>query len=451
MEEDFNHKKKRILIPLIGPWLDKGESAMLVAMLNAIRSSLPESEIAISASTFPLEAVDKRRYSEYGIKVKPGLISSFLGLIDRLPGKNKTLKSLVGLAFFLGSILGNLLWLFYYKCTHRDSLYLAGSNHEIISEYKNADWILFCGGQNIVQVIPFPLPTFIALYEILFAKALQKPVMIYANTLGPFNFRWAWPLIRWALNKVDLITTREEISKEILKDIEIESPTFVTADAAFLTPTISSKEARQLIEKGAGISGEKIMIGLTAIPWHFPKEKSAKKRAKLYNNYLEVLAQTADYIIEKWDAYIIFFPQVMVPHKKDDTQVYPKILDKIQHKSQVKILTADYTPEELQGMYGCMELLLGTRFHSCILALSRAVPTIAIEYSGHKSTGIMKLLGLEEHVYKIETLTTPELIAEVEKTWKNKEKIRSKIRENVQKMKKRSMENIILAQQYLDP
>lgn len=36
MEEVLNHKKKRILIPLIGPWLDKGESAMLVAMLNAI-------------------------------------------------------------------------------------------------------------------------------------------------------------------------------------------------------------------------------------------------------------------------------------------------------------------------------------------------------------------------------------------------------------------------------
>lgn len=179
------------------------------------------------------------------------------------------------------------------------------------------------------------------------------------------------------------------------------------------------------------------MIGLTAIPWHFPKEKSAKKRAKLYNNYLEVLAQIADYIIEKWDAYIIFFPQIMVPQKKDDTLVHPKILEKIQHKSQVKILTADYTPEELQGMYGCMELLLGTRFHSCILALSQAVPTIAIEYSGHKSTGIMKLLGLEEHVYKIETLNTAELIAEVEDTWKNREKIRSKIRPNMEKMKKK--------------
>lgn len=177
--------------------------------------------------------MDKIRYGEYAFKVKPGLISSFLGFIDRLPGKNKTLKSLVGLPFFLGSILGNLLWIFFYKYTNRDSLSLAGYNHEIIAEYKNADRILFGGGQNIVQVIPFPLPTFIALYEILFAKALQKPVMIYANTLGPFNFSWAWPLIRWSLNKVDLITTREEISKEILKDLKIESPIYVTADAAF--------------------------------------------------------------------------------------------------------------------------------------------------------------------------------------------------------------------------
>ena len=435
----------KILITWIGPWLDKGEAAMLISMVKALRERIPNVSITVSPSSVQPQEIDIVKYSEYDLKVLPGILSSFYSIIPKLKFlKFKPLKAMVVLPVFLALMAKNILWLGLYKILRIDAGFLIGNNRDTVKEYRDADWILFCGGQYISNFSP---GLFIALYEIIFSKLLGKPVMIWANSLGPFNPKYIQPFVKKVLNRVNLITTREATSKKILDDIGVIAPAFVTADAAFTLPPIPQKDAMTLIEHDTGNPKNELMVGVTVIPWAFPGEKGDVN--KMFENYLEAVAGAVDYLIEKLNAHVFFFPQVIIPPTKDDRPVSMKVFNKIKNKPSVTVLTEDYTPEQLKGMYGCMSLVIGTRFHSCILAQSMHVPTIAIEYDGHKALGIMRLLDLEEYVCDINTITTHELTSKIDKIWAERDEVKKKLEKNIKVMQARSMDNVRLAVEYL--
>ena len=434
----------KILISWVGPWLDKGEAAMIISMAKAIRERIQNVSITI-LTAYPPQEIDIVKYSEYDLKVLPGILSSFYSIIPKLKFlKFKALQAMVALPLFLALMVKNILWLISYKSLRFDAGFLIRDNRNTVKEYRDADWVIFCGGQYISNFSP---GLFIALYETIFSKLLRKPVMLYAQSLGPFNQKYAQPFIKWVLNKVDLITTREATSKRILDDIGVTAPTFVTADAAFTLPPLPLKDAMTLLEQETGIPKNELMIGVTVIHWNFPGEKGDAN--KKFENYLDAVAGAVDYIIEKLNAHVFFFPQVILPPMKDDRPISMKVFNKIKNRSKVAVLTNDYTPEQIKGMYGCMNLLIGTRFHSCILAQSMHVPTIAIEYSGHKALGIMRLLDLEGYVCDINMITTDELISKIDKIWAKRDEVKKKLEKSIRIMQAKSMDNVRLAVEYL--
>ena len=430
----------KILITYVGSWLDKGEAAMIIATAKAMREKFPNVSISILTVPPPQE-IDIVKYGEYDLKVLPGILSSFDSIMPKLKFlKFKPLKAMIALPVFLALVIKNIVWLALYKGLRIDVGFLIRDNRATVKEYRDADWFIFCGGQNIVDL------NLVALYEIIFSKLLGKPVMIWANSLGPFNPKYIRPFVKWVLNKVDLITTREATSKKILDDIGVTAPVFVTADAAFTLPPIPQKEAMMIVERETEIPKNKLMVGVTVIRWNFPGEHGDVN--KMFENYLEAVAGAADYLIEELNAHVTFFPQVILP-MKDDRPVSKEVFNRIQNKSSVTVLTEDYSPEQIKGMYGCMSLQIGTRFHSCILAQSMHVPTIAIEYSGHKALGIMRLLDLEEYVCDINTITTQELTSKIDKMWAERDDVKKKLEKNIKVMQAKSLENVRLAVEYL--
>ena len=432
----------KILITWVGPWLDKGEAAMIISTAKALRVRFPNAIIAISRETGTQEA-DVTSYIKYNLKVLSGPFQGFFLALPKLKSiKPKALRAMALLPMLLVPIVKYTLWLLLYKCLRVDAGFLIRNARDIIHEYKNVDWIIFCGGELITAAGPV---TLIVLYEIIFGKLIGKPVMLWAQTYGPFNLKYTRPFIRWVLNKANLITTREEISRTYLNDIGVTAPIFGTADATFMLPAIPREEALTLIEHETGIPKNELMVGITAIPWHFPGEKDPNKK---FENYLEAVAGAVDYIIEKLNAHVIFFPHVTLPPSNDDRLISKEVFNRIENKSKVTILTKDYPPEQLKGMYGCMSFFIGTRFHSCIFALSMHVPTIAIRYT-HKATGIMKMLDMDVYVCNINTITTQELISKIDKIWTERDEVKKKLEEKIRVMQAKSIDNVRLAVEYL--
>lgn len=127
------------------------------------------------------------------------------------------------------------------------------------------------------------------------------------------------------------------------------------------------------------------------------------------DNFERAIALFVDKITEEKNISILFIPQVTsTVHKDDDRNVANRIVSLVANKQQVINCTGTYDHYALKKLYGCLDFLVGTRFHSVIFSLTSYVPALAVEYE-YKTSGIMKDLGLSEWVISIEQVTADNL------------------------------------------
>ncbi len=412
----------RILITNAWSWLNKGDAAIVITMAQAFRKYIPQAEICILSYTV---GEDSRRYEQYNIRVLNGL--RFFG--GRGGSRLVRLFDVLYYWFTIG------LWAVGYRLLGRNTRWLKGKRGEVLDWYATADIIVSCGGEVLWGGLSYML---FNLSEIFLGKLLGKPVVIYSQSVGPFRGRIHEWVVRAFLNRADLITLRETVSERYLKEIGVSKPpTLVTADSAFLLQPIAAPRAKELLAK-EGIDSDRPLVGMTLRWWGFPGSTDGERR---FRNYIEVMSRIADYVISKLDATIVFMPQVIVPSlEEDDRLVAKEVFELINHKARFKLLSENYSPEELKGIIGQTSLFIGTRMHSNIFATSMYVPTVAIGYR-HKTEGIMAMLGLEEYVCEIATLKFEELATKIDRAWRNRREISQGLAGRIKRVQEQALLN----------
>src|SRR4030042_1817750 len=135
---------------------------------------------------------------------------------------------------------------------------------------------------------------------ILVAKIVKVPVMIYAQGIGPVNKQINKKLMKWILNNVDLITVRDNSSKELLENLGVVKPSIdVNSDPVFL---LKKKNINYTIDRYPHIqelinSDSRPLIGV-----------SVREYKNYGSNLIRIFAQVADYLIKSYQAKIIFLP-----------------------------------------------------------------------------------------------------------------------------------------------
>jgi polysaccharide pyruvyl transferase WcaK-like protein len=258
-------------------------------------------------------------------------------------------------------------------------------------------------------------------------------------------------MANFVLNRVNLITIREEISKKNLNLINVNKPRIcLTADSAFLLKAVTAKRLTELLNTEnitendrplVGISISKIISRYGFADIEKPEEK--------YQQYVSVMAKTIEYITDNLEATVVIVPHVIDPRKNDDRWVADDVCKLISNKSKVISIKEDYTPEELKGIIGHCDLFIGARMHATIASTSMLVPTIGIAYS-HKIYGIVgEMLGQKEYILDVKELTYESLISKIDDVWKNRETIKEQLGIKVPQVKERAMLNGKLVKELL--
>ena len=147
-------------------------------------------------------------------------------------------------------------------------------------------------------------------------------------------------------------------------------------------------------------SNKRLLIGVTARQW-------LTKTAQF--NYEKAVAESIEYLVSEYEAEVILIPQVTSEfHDDDDRVVNKRIYDYISDHNHVHTIDTKLDHYEIKSVYDSLDLVLGTRFHSVIFALTSYVPAIAIEYE-HKTSGIMHDLNLDRWVIKIDEVNSKKL------------------------------------------
>ncbi|MBA7493546.1 hypothetical protein ES702_04105 [subsurface metagenome] len=271
---------------------------------------------------------------------------------------------------------------------------------------------------------------------ILAAKIVKVPVMIYAQGIGPINKKFNKLLIKWILNKVDLITVRDSPSKKLLNNLGVLGPSiYVNSDPAFLLKkkninhTIDSYPyVRELIN-----SDNRPLIGVSAR--EYKSNSSDLKR---------IFAQAADYLIENYQAKIIFLPFKF----DEDVHISEEILSLM--KNQADVLKIKLEPEELLSLLSRLSLVIGVRLHSIIFSSMANIPFIAFNYD-LKVKYFVEYLGLPELLLEInKDISLKNFQKKIEYVRENNDKIKDILLEKVNNLEEKALANNELVFKFLN-
>jgi len=244
----------------------------------------------------------------------------------------------------------------------------------IVRELLDCD-LLISGGGSLFQDVtgPLSLPYYIGIVAL--AKMLKKPVIFYAQGIGPINRSYSKILMRLVANQVDIITLRDEDSRNTLLDMGVNIPPMkVTADPVFnLEP--SPQEFQDMIRLFNSLNPEKQKtVGVSVRSWN-PLKKQRQNMA----DFLDILAQNG--------FKIMFLPldypgDVAEARQISSLMTFPAV-----------IIDRHITSQEHIALISNFDLMVGMRLHSLIFAAGREIPFAGISYDP-KIDAFLKLFGL---------------------------------------------------------
>ncbi|MDY6907323.1 MAG: polysaccharide pyruvyl transferase family protein [Chloroflexota bacterium] len=414
----------KILITNSTTWYEKGDAAIVTGMLHALRHHMPESEITILS--FAPE-VDQGRYAGYGVRVLRNLASA--SPWDTRSSLRKAMRLSMKLIRYT-------LWLIV-------PVPLTPEEREVMAAYRDADIVVGCGGGYLGG---HRTSWLLQAYRLYFGILLGRPVVIYGQSVEPCGNALISIVTRFVLNRVDLITVRERLSLDYLTSLSLRPDVLLTADAAFLVNGITAAQAQRLLAKEGVHCHERPLVGMTVCGWDFPGYRDRERR---HSNYLEVMAGTIEYLVSALHASVVLFPHVILSPRYDDRVISNDVASRVGEGAKVTVLSGDYSPEELKGMIGQMDLFIGTRLHSNILALSMGVPSIAISYQ-RKTDGVMSMMGMEEYVLDIADITLDDMVSAIDRAWRNRHVISASLGKSVEQARKGALYNAELVKDILD-
>jgi len=444
----LNDSSVRILVAEWIPTLNKGELAILIGMLKTFEV-LGNVEVSVF-SFYP--SLDKERYPS---NVKIIDVGSNLYVGASLPEKSGLVRTRANLL----AIFQHLFFIMLYKVLGENVLRIM--NKPIWKEYCESNVIIICHDQ--ISCVEGSFLRFSPIYTTLLANVLHKPIVIYANgtnlalksqgkKLVP---RPGEVLTRYVLDNVDLVTVRDEESYSYLKDISHrKAHIHLTADPAILLPSVDPQRVRSIMLEenidrnnglliGAAITREVI---LNAFQEH-------ANPATKYMMAIREIATLMDYLIENFQANVVFIPHCIEQYQlRDDRMIAKEIYNLMTNKHKVRILVREYSSEELKGLTGEFDLYIGARIHSVISALSMGVPscTLTSPWDRRAYCLIGKMLKQEKWIYNVENLKAERLFARVTDLLSASNEIRKDLPFITNSVKEKALDNGRLLKALLD-
>jgi polysaccharide pyruvyl transferase CsaB len=246
------------------------------------------------------------------------------------------------------------------------------------------------------------------LREVFLAHELGVPVMTYAISAGPLNDPIARAAVRDALNPAAIVTVRDRQGYRLLEDVGVTKEIHLTADPALLLNQAAlSHEAVE----AEGVDFDRTLIGFSV------REPGPAAPDIDTEQYYALLANTADYAVDRLDAEIVF-----VAMERTDVQHGYAVAAHMRRFERAEILRRAYTPQQILDLLGRFEFAVGMRLHFLIFAALQGTPFVALPYAS-KVMGFLQDLELEAP--PLGDIGIGQLIARLDRSWDSRAEIRA--------------------------
>lgn len=276
---------------------------------------------------------------------------------------------------------------------------------------------LISGGGGLLQDVTSSRSLYYYLGIMGLAMMLGKPVIIYAQGIGPIRNSINRFITRTVLKRTSLITLRDGESAQELEALGLNRPDLiVTADPVLSFPSLSRTE------RGEG-------IGVVIRPF-----KSRPDLAGLIAGVLDELAEKFPDI-----------PFTLIPfHLQHDFDLAQEI--KLSMKHKIGIFVGSGLSRYIEAI-GRLDLLIGMRLHALILAAINHVPMVGINIDP-KINFFIQSVG--QPLITLETADKESMISVISHVWKDHESYQERLKELVPPLKEKAETTARLVVDFLE-
>lgn len=277
------------------------------------------------------------------------------------------------------------------------------------------------GGGSLIQDVTSSRSLYFYLFTLKAAKWFGCRIIMYGCGIGPINSAFNRKIAGKVLNSTaEVITLRDSVSFEALKEMKVDKPKILLA----ADPTINLQKARAMSVEAAFLS--------EGIPADVRKIGFCLRNWPGYTHPEEV-AIAADYAYQTYGVTPVFLP-IEIPK---DVAAADRVTTHM--KSPYYACTRKHDVEDLIGMLGSMEAVIGMRLHSLIFATAGGSPVIGISYDV-KVDSFMKDIDSTACI-PLSELSAERLCREIDLTMAHGRSIATTAAEKLRQLEKRNIQS----------
>lgn len=256
--------------------------------------------------------------------------------------------------------------------------------------------LLLSGGGSLIQDQTSARSAVYYLGVLALGQVLSRRTMIFAQGIGPLRRGWVRALARAVLNRVHLITVRDEDSLRALKELGVRRTAHLVADPVFALEAAPEDHVRDLV----GARGRGPRLGLALRPWGG-------------DAYVAAVVEAVRGVQAELGGTVFAFAF----HPGRDLPMARVLADAL--GAQV---VADLPPREMMAAVRTVDVLVGARLHALICAIATGVAPVGLSYDP-KVDGLFRRIGVG-HLLPLAGLQAGPLRSAILSAWQSREEIR---------------------------
>ncbi len=268
------------------------------------------------------------------------------------------------------------------------------------------------------------------------ASAAGRPLMLYAMGVGPLLTQAARLVARFTGNQAKAITVRDQASADLLAECRVpRTRAHVAADPA-ITLEPGGEELAETWLNRCGIGAlPRPWVALNLRPWG---DEQQRQRLALSAGAL------ARMIREQLGGTAILLPLQQL--HDDDLSVLRPIAEA---GAGAVLATPIPSPSDLVAAIAKLDLVVGMRLHSLVLALAAGTPSVALSYDP-KVEEFARAAGLGEHVHSLDDLDPDMILASCRSLLESREELRGRLAEKRDHLRQSAALSAELARELLE-
>lgn len=289
------------------------------------------------------------------------------------------------------------------------------------------------------------------------SQLLHKKTAMIAGSPGPFNNAKVLPLARLVFENFDVVTNRESLSVDLLKDsgFNVDNLHNLSCPAFLFEPTSGDKKETLLNNITALNASKRPLVGVIVCGWNFEKGPFDlwPRSDSDYNHFVDAIEAFAkDYDVDFcFMSHSNGFPIPPAKFKLIHGRDYP-IIKQLQtilvqrgNIAKERLLSIDgiYSAWDTKALISGFDMVVSGRVHAAVAAMSQCVPTVILDYGhepkAHKLKGFAIEAGMLKYV--ADPANSNDILEKMQNCWKTRLATTEQLKINLVEVKAKAKKN----------